>query len=178
MNIYLIGYRCTGKTSVGRVLAEKLGWRFIDTDQTVVASDGLSISEMVEKHGWPFFRRLEKQAFLELSKGSRQVAATGGGIILDPENRALLKDPAHFTVWLRASRETIYQRLQNDGQTRAFRPSLTDSPLLREIAETLAERTPYYESVMDMAIDTDQQAVAAICELILQETANARKQTR
>jgi len=175
MNIYLIGYRCTGKTSVGQELAEKLDWRFIDTDQAIVETAGMSISKIVEQNGWPFFRQLEKQVFVDLNKRAGLVVATGGGVILDSHNRSVLKDPENLTVWLRASIQTIYTRLKNDRQTSEFRPSLTDSPLLREISETLAERNPYYESTMDVAVDTDQQPVGKICALIIQEATNARK---
>ena len=156
MNICLIGYRCTGKTSVGRMLAEQLGWRFLDTDQYIVEKAGRSISEMVAQHGWNFFRQKEKQALSELNDHDQLVLATGGGIIMDPANLAILNDDKNFVIWLQADAETIYHRMKEDEQSDAFRPALTESSLFREIQETLAERRPYYESAADLAVGTDQ----------------------
>jgi shikimate kinase len=175
MNIYLIGYRCTGKTSAGRLLSRKTGRLLVDTDQQVAARAGMHVSEIVARHGWPFFRDMEKQALQETTASSRLVVATGGGIILSPENRAILADPAHFTVWLCAPAETIEKRMKEDRQTRELRPALTEDFLSREIAGTLAERNPYYEAAGDMAIDTDQRSVEEVCELILKERPNVRQ---
>jgi len=170
MNIYLIGYRCTGKTSVGRMLAEQLGWRFLDTDQYIVEKAGRSLSEMVAQHGWNFFRQKEKQALSKLNDHDQLVLATGGGIIMDPANLAILNDDKNFVIWLQASPQAIYNRMTNDAQTDAFRPALTESPLFREIQELLAERTPYYESAADLAVNTDQLTLEAVCEVIKQGT--------
>ncbi|MFP4533731.1 MAG: shikimate kinase [Desulfobacterales bacterium] len=169
MNIYLIGYRCTGKTSVGRMLAEQLGWRFVDTDHYIVEKAGRSISELVAAHGWEFFRQKEKQALTELNSHDQLVLATGGGIILDPANLAILKDDKNFVIWLQADAETIYHRMKEDEQSDAFRPALTESPLFREIQETLTERRSYYESAADLAVNTDQLALNKACGLILKQ---------
>ena len=170
MNIYLIGYRCTGKTSVGRMLAEQLGWRFLDTDQYIVEKAGRSISEMVAQHGWNFFRQKEKQALSELNDHDQLVLATGGGIIMDPANLAILNDDKNFVIWLQADAEIIYYRMKEDEQSDAFRPALTESSLFREIQELLAERRPYYESAADLALNTDQLTLEAVCEVIKQGT--------
>ena len=169
MNIYLIGYRCTGKTSVGRMLAEQLGWRFLDTDQYIVEKAGRSLSEMVAQHGWNFFRQKEKQALSKLNDHDQLVLATGGGIIMDPANLAILKDDKNFVIWLQADAEIIYHRMKEDEQSDAFRPALTESPLFREIQELLAERTPYYESAADLAVNTDTLALNEACGLILKQ---------
>lgn len=169
MNIYLIGYRCTGKTSVGRMLAEQLGWRFVDTDQYIVEKAGKSISEMVAAHGWEFFRQKEKQALTELNAHDQLILATGGGIILDPANFATLNDDKNFVIWLQADVETIYHRMKEDLQSDAFRPALTESPLFREIQETLAERRFYYESTADFVVNTDTLALNEACVLILKQ---------
>src|SRR6056297_3032243 len=172
MNIYLIGYRCTGKTSVGRLLAERMGWQLVDTDQRIVAHAGMPVSDIVTQNGWSYFREIEKQVLSETAAASRLVVATGGGIVLDPENRAILEDPAHFTVWLQAAPATIEKRMKADTQSKTLRPALTETSLTCEIKETLAARSPYYESARDMSIDTDRQSIDEICELILKEIPN------
>src|SRR6056297_3229248 len=123
MNIYLIGYRCTGKTSVGRLLSERTGWQLVDTDQRIAAHAGVPVSDIVTQKGWSYFRELEKQMLAETAGASRLVVATGGGIVLDPENRTILEDPGHFTAWLQASPETIEMRMQADAQTETLRPA-------------------------------------------------------
>ena len=167
MTIYLIGYRCTGKTSVGRMLAEKIGWRFVDSDYYVVKKAGMSIAEMVVEHGWDYFRHCEKQAIAELDPDNQLVVATGGGIILDPTNRDLLKESDNLVLWLQAKIETIYDRMKNDAESNDFRPSLTNSALHHEIMHTLAERTPFYESVADFTVTTDGRVLEDVCETIL-----------
>lgn len=169
MNLFLIGYRCTGKTSVGEVLAHQLGWRFVDTDQKVVETAGVSIAQMVEAHGWPFFRELEGQALVSLSTGDRQVVATGGGIILDERNISTMKQSGRI-VWLTASERTILNRMLGDSTTAESRPSLTHQELTAEIASVLAERRPLYKKAADRAIVTDRRTVAAICERIIAAT--------
>jgi len=91
MNIYLIGYRASGKTTIGRALAEKLGYLFLDVDEEIVKQSGISISEMVKKHGWNYFRQQEKKTIKELSKLSYHIVATGGGVILNRENIDIIK---------------------------------------------------------------------------------------
>ena len=166
MNIYLIGYRCTGKTSMGRMLAERLDWRFVDTDQYIVEKAGMAISEMVAQHGWNFFRRKEKRVLTELSHYDQLILATGGGIILDAENRTILKNNTNFVIWLQADAETIYHRMKEDEQSNVLRPALTESPLFYEIQETLAERILYYASVADFIVNTDQNSFEMVCDVI------------
>ena len=178
MNIYLIGYRCTGKTSVGRLLSERTGWQLVDTDQRIVAHAGMPVSDIVTQNGWSYFRELEKQMLAETAEASQLVVATGGGIVLDPENRAILEDAGHFIVWLQASPETIEMRMQADAQTETLRPALTETSLAREIKDTLASRSPYYEQARDLAIDTDRQSIEETCERILKEIPNARQHLR
>ncbi|MEE4114262.1 MAG: shikimate kinase AroL [Desulfobacteraceae bacterium] len=166
MNLFLIGYRCTGKTSVGEVLAQQLGWRFVDTDRMVVDTGGVSIARMVADHGWPFFREQERQALVSVSTGHRQVVATGGGIILDERNVSAMKQSGRI-VWLTADERTILTRMRGDSATSESRPSLTRQGLTAEIAAVLAERRPLYEKAADRIIATDRRTVAVICERIL-----------
>ncbi|NJL60378.1 MAG: shikimate kinase [Desulfobacteraceae bacterium] len=100
MNIFLIGFRCTGKSSVGKALAQRLTYPFKDADEELVAESGVSITDMVAKHGWPFFREQERDIIHRLSLSDNRVIATGGGVILDPDN---IRDMKHngFVMWLK-----------------------------------------------------------------------------
>ncbi|MBF0102258.1 MAG: shikimate kinase [Desulfobacterales bacterium] len=158
MNIFLIGYRCTGKTTVGKVLSQYIQWPFIDSDQKLVEIQGMLILDIVKTHGWSYFREKEKQLLNQLCQYKHHVIATGGGVILDPDNRQAMKKSGK-RVWLRARPETIYQRMQQDIMTRTQRPALNDdgmTDLKMEINQTLSHRMPLYKECADMCIDTDE----------------------
>ncbi|MBC2713574.1 MAG: shikimate kinase [Desulfosarcina sp.] len=163
MNLFLIGYRCTGKTTVGKALAQRLGWPFMDTDRMIVETTGTSIARMVDENGWPFFREQERQALASVSAGDRQVVATGGGIILDDRNISAMKKSG-TVVWLTASEKIIAERMLDDDATAGNRPSLTG-----EITSLLSERRPFYEKAANFAIDTNQEKIAAICDRIIEK---------
>ena len=91
MNITLIGFMGTGKTTVGKRLAKRLGWEFVDLDALIEARTGRAIADIFTQHGEPVFRRLEQRWIRRVARGDQQVIATGGGAFLDPENRRLLK---------------------------------------------------------------------------------------
>jgi len=165
MNIYLIGYRCTGKTTVGRLLAQKLRWQILDSDIEIVKEQGIPISEIVERQGWVAFRRMEKNMIQKLSLLDRHVIATGGGVILNNENVYAMKKSGKL-VWLRAKPETIHERMAMDADTENSRPALTDKGIFEEIEETLKIRNPIYETAMDIDIPTDQMAPEDICSII------------
>lgn len=166
MNLFLIGYRCTGKTTVGRTLAEGLGWPFVDTDRMIVETSGLSIARMVESSGWSFFRQQERQALETVVAGDHQVVATGGGIVLDARNVSALKKSG-TVVWLTASEKIIQERMLADDATASSRPSLTGQGLIEEITRVLSERRPLYENAAQLVIDTDREEVAVICARII-----------
>ena len=166
MNLFLIGYRCTGKTTMGKALARRLGWTFMDTDRMIVETTGTSIARMVDENGWPFFRAQERQVMESISAGDRQVVATGGGIILDGRNVSIMKKSG-TVVWLTANEKTIEDRMIADDATAGNRPSLTGHGLIGEISSVLSERRPLYEKAADVVIDTDQEKVAAICDRIV-----------
>jgi shikimate kinase len=168
MNIFLIGYRCTGKTSVGRFLAKRIGWPFVDTDMTLIKEQGQQISEIVNTKGWDSFRKMEKQVIQCVCERDRRVVATGGGVVLDEENVKRMKDSG-VLVWLRASIDTIENRMAQDPLTRDFRPALTSKAGLEEIKETLLLRNPFYEKAMDVIVDTDLIGIEAVCDAILQK---------
>lgn len=165
MNIYLIGYRCTGKTSVGRLLAGRLGWEFVDTDAMVEARAGKRIAEIVAQSGWQAFRDRERQAVRDLAAGSRQVVATGGGAPCDAGSRRIMKGSG-IVVWLRAEPAVIEKRLRADQDSAQLRPAISDEDAATEIRQILAEREPIYKDTMhfDEATDTlsPEEVAAAV----------------
>lgn len=165
-NIALIGFRATGKTTVGRILARELGLLFIDMDQHLSASAGREISCWVRLEGWASFRRAESELLRVLGTRTGLVVATGGGIILDPENRRALKEKFH-TIWLNASPGTIQARMSADPHTGAMRPPLSDLPPDEEIEKTLSERNPLYSATALIEIDAEGKSPEEIARHIL-----------
>ncbi len=166
MNIFLIGYRCTGKTSVGKALANTLGWEIIDADTELVDEQGNTIAEIVAGKGWDAFRDMEKSVLKKICGRDNQVVATGGGVILNNDNVTTMQENG-VRIWLQASPETIKERIVKDRNTEAQRPSLTEQGLLEEIEDVLAERTPLYENAMDFNVETDNMSIEQICGKIL-----------
>ncbi len=165
-NIALIGFRATGKTTLGRMLADRLGWMFVDMDEELVSRFGMDIHNWVQEHGWDAFREAEAELLAELAGGTRQVVATGGGVVLRTENREQLR--RHFqVVWLQASAETIHMRLAQDPKTASQRPPLTDLSLQEEISQLLAERTPLYEATCHFALMTDAEEAETLVNAII-----------
>lgn len=164
--IFLIGYRCTGKTSIGLLLADSLGALFVDTDQAIVAEQGRSISAIVAAEGWDRFRRLEKEMLASVCGRGNLVVATGGGIVLDAGNVAMMKRYGKV-IWLTAQAETIYRRMVADTATRRNRPALTEKALRLEIDDTLIQREPRYHAAMDLEVETDGVAPEVLRDRIL-----------
>lgn len=167
-NIALIGFRATGKSAVGKILAQKLGWMFIDMDRRLVASAGREIDCWVRLDGWESFRRAESELLETL--GSRQglVVATGGGVVLAPENRKTLKQ-SFFTVWLKSGAETIHSRILADPASVSNRPPLSELPMELEIRKLMSEREPLYEACADIRIDSEDRTPEEIAEEIAGE---------
>ena len=131
MNIVLIGYRGTGKSTVGKLLARRLGRDLLSTDTEVVKRAKLSIPELVERHGWDYFRDMESTVCRDLAGRDQVIIDTGGGAILRPENVDVLRKNGQL-YWLTAGVETISRRIGHDTQ----RPSLTGGKsFLEEIRE-------------------------------------------
>ncbi len=151
--VYLIGYRCTGKTTIGKLLAHLLGGDFIDTDQMVERNAGLCISSLVEAHGWQYFRELEKKALRSIDPVNHRVVATGGGIILDDSNIRWMRNTGRV-VWLEASVDCIVSRMESDQQSSKMRPSLTGQHILDEVQKVLQDRLTRYETAAHFSIDT------------------------
>ena len=168
MNVYLIGYRCTGKTTVGQRLARRLGLRFVDGDRELVREEGRSIDDVVREHGWPHFRRLEKERLRQWCRTDGLAVATGGGVVLDPGNVSAMQRTG-TVVWLRAAPATVRLRMAADPATGTQRPGLTQAGALAEIEEVMTRREPLYRGAARLRIDTDGKDVAAVCTEIIQK---------
>lgn len=151
--IILTGFRATGKSAVGAKLAERLGFDFIDTDAELCVGIQCSVAEYVNRYGWLPFRQKERELLTQLAGTTEAVIATGGGAILHRDEWKALRMNS-LVVWLRADAETIRQRLRQDRDTAAQRPSLTGAESGDEVEELLNARNPLYREGSDMSVDT------------------------
>lgn len=163
MNIVLIGYRCTGKTSVGKGISERFGIPFYDTDELIKEHTGKTIKEIVDHGGWEAFRKEEKTVIRGLSSSEDAVISVGGGAVMDIENREALKRSGLF-LWFTADVGTILERMKDDRTGDEQRPPLSGSGLEREISEILKQRTPIYRQLADFTIDTAGKEIEAIVD--------------
>jgi len=163
MNIVLIGYRGTGKSTVAKLLADKLGRVVVSTDAEIVTRAKQPIPEIVQQFGWEHFRDLESQVCAELAGRDGLIIDTGGGAILRPQNVQALKATG-VLFWLTARVQTIARRIGGDTQ----RPSLTGTKsCIEEIEEVLRERQPKYQAAADHIIETDGRSLAEVADAIL-----------
>jgi shikimate kinase len=168
MNLFLIGYRCSGKTTIGKTIAETIDWSFVDADVILVRESGRPVKEIVDAEGWETFRRMEQSTLKQICTKDHQVVATGGGVVLDTANIKTMQTNG-MVIWLRASAGTIQKRMQQDKSTGNFRPALTDKGRIEEIEDMLLQRTPYYESASDFSIQTDNVPINEISANIIQK---------
>ena len=162
MNLVLIGYRGTGKSSVAKLLGEKLGRAVVSTDAEIVQLAKQPIPAIVEAYGWDHFRDLESAVCRDLAGKDGLIIDTGGGAILRPQNVEALKTNG-VLFWLTAEVPTIAQRIGGDNQ----RPSLTGTKSFTdEIEEVLRERRPKYEAAADHIIMTDTRSLPQVAEEI------------
>jgi len=164
--LFLIGYRGTGKTTVARLLAERLGWQWRDADALLEARHGRSIREIFAAEGEAGFRDKEAALVPELCALRRHVIATGGGVILRPSNREQLR-AAGRVVWLTADAATLWRRIQGDGSTAQRRPNLSGGGLV-EVEELLRVREPLYRACAHLVVSTEGRAPEEVAEDILQ----------
>jgi shikimate kinase len=167
-NIYLVGPMGTGKSAVGRHLARQLCVPFFDSDAEIERVAGVDIPYIFDEEGESGFRRREHEALVSLCAREPIVLATGGGAILDPENRQILKETG-VVVYLQTS---VAQQLQRVGTGRG-RPLLNngkDGPGLAQRLEQLREiREPLYREIADLTIGTDGRRVARVADLVMHE---------
>ena len=153
VNLALIGFMGTGKTSVGRHVAEHLGFDFLDTDELIQSHTGRTIADIFAKDGEPAFRELERKVVQELSTREKTLISTGGGLPTNEENLSALKSFA-LVICLWASPEKIWERVKNQSH----RPLLHDADPQQKIRELLATREPFYKQA-DVLINTDLRSV-------------------
>jgi shikimate kinase len=152
MNIVLIGYRGSGKSSIARRLAGKLWMDFVDTDTLITDRAEKTIKEIFETEGEAGFRKRECEIIAEVAARDNHVIAAGGGAVLNPANVAALKKNGKI-IWLKATPEVLHQRIQADAQTNATRPNLTSAGGLEEVRHLLEERTPLYQAAADVTYE-------------------------
>jgi len=170
MNIVLIGYRCSGKTAVGKILARELGMDFLDTDPLIEEKAGCSIETIIATKGWDHFREIEKGLIEEVSRGDNLVIATGGGVVMDKENVKNLKRNA-WVVWLDGTPEVLKERMDKEQRSGKIRPSLTGADPLEEIREVLSIRKPLYEQAGHLMVDTSSLSAGETAVLIMKNLA-------
>lgn len=164
MNLVLIGYRGTGKSVVGELLAARLGMPCIGMDAEIVKKAGMPIPEIVEKYDWPKFRDLESEQARELAGRENIIIDTGGGVIERPENIEALETNARI-FWLKASVDTIVVRIEGGSE----RPALiAGKTFTEEVAEVLERRTAKYQSAAHHEIDTDALTPEQVADRIIE----------
>lgn len=162
--IFLVGPRACGKTTVGRALARQLGLPFVDTDQYLQHQAGRTVAQIVAGEGWAGFRHRESdtlRAVVKLHQAAGAVIATGGGMVLDAQNRAFMRQQGRV-FFLSASAEALSARLAGNPLA-AQRPSLTGADIKEEITQVLRERLPLYEEAAHYKLDA-KLSPAHICE--------------
>ncbi len=171
MSIVLIGARGSGKSTVGRRLADKLWQTFVDVDDLIFSRAGKSIKDIFAQHGEPHFRDLESEAVRHVAKLADYVIGLGGGTLMRAENREVLKAAGHKLIYLRCEPEELLRRTTADPLTAQTRPNLT--PLgggLEEINLLLTQREPIYRQTMHAELDvtnlTPDEAVIYIVKLL------------
>jgi 3-dehydroquinate synthase len=173
-NIFLVGLMGAGKTTIGRMLARRLGMRFADSDHEIEARTGASVPWIFEIEGEPSFRKREAEMIRELTAGSGLVLATGGGAVLNPDSRRLLAERG-TVIYLRASVNSILARTAHDKN----RPLLQTADPRRKLEDLTAQREPLYREIADIVIDTGRPNVQSMVQTILDQLAavEARQRT-
>ena len=167
-NIVLIGFMGSGKSSIGRLVASRLGFQFVDTDALLVAREGREIAQIFASEGEARFRDLEASVLESLGTRTRCVISTGGGVILREENRALLRQLG-LTVWLTASEDVIFQRVSRTNK----RPLLQTASPRETVTQLLAARRPLYKAAAQFTVDTTTLAHSAAADAVIAEARRA-----
>lgn len=161
-NIFLVGPMGAGKSTIGRKLAHSIKAVFYDSDREIVERTGVNIPLIFELEGESGFRKREKAIIEELTQQHPIVLATGGGAILDEENRRVLKERGHV-IYLQTSAEQSLKRTRRDQN----RPLLQTEDPEQKLRDLLAIRDPFYREAADFTINTDGRTVASVCNDIL-----------
>jgi shikimate kinase len=171
-NIFLVGMMGAGKTSVGKLLAKRLGKAFYDCDHEIERATGVKVALIFEIEGEAGFRAREAKTLAELARHAEIVLATGGGAVLSAENRKLLAGNG-VVVYLHAAPADLWSRTRHDKN----RPLLRTADPLARLEQIYAERDPLYREVADIVIDTGSQSVGSLAhrleQQLLQHQSNA-----
>lgn len=159
-NISLIGFMGSGKTTVGKLLAGRLGWRFTDTDALIESAAGNSVPEIFAGEGEAAFREREAAAVREACRGVCQVVATGGGAVLRAENVAVFRESS-FVIWLTARPDVVVARTERAAQNRPLL-ARRDGDLLTHVLKMLGERGPIYQAAAHLIVDTSDRTPDAV----------------
>jgi shikimate kinase len=173
-NLVLIGFMGSGKSAIGRVVARRLRFRFVDTDALIVKQAGQPISAIFAESGEEHFRELETEVLQSLRNVRQSVIATGGGVVVKPRNHAILRELG-FVVWLTASEDVIFERVSRNSK----RPLLQTENPRATISEMLAVRRPLYEAAAAWSLDTTTRShdnsaeavIAAACRAFAWDSA-------
>ena len=161
-NLILIGYMGSGKSTIGKQLAKKYQYDFLDTDEWIEHENGMTIKEMFAQRGENYFRNLETQALISFQNQIGQtILSTGGGMALSATNANLLRNLG-IVIFLKVSKEVVIQRLQGD----TTRPLLQGEDFEKKIEQMLEQRDPLYESAAHYVIDTDGKTIEEVIEEI------------
>ncbi len=167
MNVVLIGFRCSGKSSVGRALATKLGREFIDCDDYIEKKTRLTIRELFDLEGETRFRALESETIAELAKMEGKVIAIGGGATLKYRNMKVLKRSGKI-VFLEVEPETAFRRMEGSQTARWRKPEAKRRDPCAEMKEQMGLRNSYFLKSADFAVRTDRRPVKEIVGRILE----------
>src|ERR1043166_946220 len=162
-NLALLGFMGTGKSSVGRLVADTLRFTFLDTDRVIEARAGKAIRDIFAQDGESAFRQLERRLVQSLSRRTRTVISAGSGLPIDPTNLESLKDHA-LVVCLWASPETIYERVRGQNH----RPLLNEADPLQKIKTLLAEREPFYRQA-DVLVNTGLRPLRQVADQVIHQ---------
>jgi shikimate kinase len=162
-NIFLIGFMGAGKTSVGRVLAKKMGLDFIDLDEVIKKELGMAIPEIFSRFGEDFFRDEESKVLRSVSQRKGQVIATGGGVVLREGNWEIMKNDG-ITIYLKASTGVLWSRVRSNTS----RPLLQVENPFERLQELFSKRVSLYERA-DLMVNTENLSPADVAEKIIRE---------
>lgn len=164
-NVFLVGLRGSGKTTLARKVADKLDASFVDTDSLVTRKAGTTIREIIEEKGWETFRKIETAVLRDVCSNRGQIVATGGGIVLAPENRDLLQKNG-TTFYLMGNPPLLASRIEQDQATAEQRPPFSDNPLQEELSELLWEREPLYMMVAAHTLQAEKPVEELVKDVI------------
>ena len=151
MHVVLIGYRAAGKTTAGRLAAERLGWEYLDVDRGIEARCRLTLTEIFQRHGEPYYRDVESSVVAELCARNGAVVSFGGGTLMRPVNQEHARRDG-LLVYLEADAEELWRRIEADPASAATRPNLAGGGL-QEVVTMLARRAPVYRANADLTLD-------------------------